>query len=81
MKYTGIIRKLDPLGRIVIPIEIRRLLNLDGKPLEIFVENDMIVLRKYESSCIFCDDASDVISYKGKNICKKCYNDIGSKDN
>jgi len=81
MKSTGIVRKLDPLGRIVIPIEIRKTLDLDNKPLEIFVENDMIILRKYEPSCIFCHNASDIVLYKGKNICQKCFNDIVSKDN
>ena len=55
MKSTGIVRKLDDLGRIVLPIELRRTLDIaDKAPLEIFVEGDSIILRKYEPSCVFC---------------------------
>ncbi len=73
MKATGIVRKVDDLGRIVLPIELRRTFNIDIKdPLEIFVDEDSIVLKKYEPSCIFCGSADDIIVYDGKNICKKC---------
>ena len=75
MKATGIVRKIDELGRIVLPIELRRNLNIDIKdPLEIYVEEGMIILKKYEPSCIFCGDAHDVITFKDKTICKKCQN-------
>ncbi len=78
MKATGIVRKIDELGRIVLPIELRRTLSLDVKdPLEIFVDDDnTIVLKKYEPACIFCGDARNVVSYKGRNICSNCINDI-----
>ena len=73
MKSTGIVRKVDELGRVVLPIELRRTLNIDDKAsLEIYVDGSSVILRKYEPSCIFCGDAAEVISYKGKNICRGC---------
>ena len=75
MKATGIVRKLDVLGRIVIPKELRKTLELnDGDPVEIFVEGNDIILRKYQPACIFCGDASDVLQFDGKNICRGCLN-------
>lgn len=80
MKSTGIVRKVDELGRIVIPIELRRTLNVDIKdPLEIYVDGDQIILKKYEPACIFCGDARGVINYKGKNICKKCLAELKNR--
>lgn len=80
MKSTGIVRKVDELGRIVIPIELRRTLNIDQKDaLEIYVDSDQIILKKYEPACIFCDDARDVTDYKGKNICKNCLEDLANR--
>ncbi|HCU07901.1 MAG TPA: AbrB family transcriptional regulator [Clostridiales bacterium] len=77
MKATGIVRKLDTLGRIVIPMELRRTFELEiGDPIEIFVEGSDIVLRKYQPACIFCNDATDIVSVYGKNICKKCLSEI-----
>ena len=77
MKSTGIVRKVDELGRIVIPKELRRTLNIEEKDsLEIYVDGEQIILKKYEPSCIFCGDARDVINYKGKNICKKCLKEL-----
>ena len=73
MKSTGIVRKVDELGRIVLPIELRRTLNIDERDsLEIYVDGNSVILRKYQPSCVFCDNAAEVISYKGKNICRKC---------
>mgnify|MGYP000877322840 CR=1 FL=1 len=73
MKSTGIVRKVDELGRVVIPIELRRTLGIDKKDaLEIYVDDEHIILKKYEPACIFCDNAKDVQIYKGKNICKEC---------
>ena len=73
MKSTGVVRKLDDLGRIVIPIELRRTLDIGLRDtLEIFVEDDKIILKKYHPACIFCNDARDVIPYKDKLICKNC---------
>ena len=77
MKSTGIIRKVDELGRIVLPIELRRTLDIaERDELEIFMENDRIVLQKYEPACLFCGSARSLISYKGKNICSQCAKDI-----
>ena len=77
MKSTGIVRKVDELGRVVIPIELRRNLDIDVKDaLEIFVDGEHIILKKYAPACIFCGQAKDVISYKGKNICPTCREDL-----
>ena len=73
MKSTGMTRQVDELGRFVLPVEIRRALDIKVKdPLEIFVDGDMIILRKYQPACIFCGDATDVIFFNGKRICAKC---------
>ncbi|ADD01422.1 transcriptional regulator, AbrB family [Thermoanaerobacter mathranii subsp. mathranii str. A3] len=73
LKSTGIVRKVDELGRVVIPIELRRTLNIaERDALEIYVDGEQIVLKKYEPACIFCGNAENVINYKGKNICKNC---------
>ncbi len=73
MKSTGIVRKLDELGRIVIPIELRRSLKINEKdPLEIFIENDNIILTKYADTCIFCGSAKTVKTYRKKQICNSC---------
>lgn len=73
MKSTGIIRKVDELGRIVIPIELRNKLDIAIKdPIEIFVEGSSIVLKKYEQNCIFCGNTKELTSYKEKLICTKC---------
>ena len=73
MKSIGIVRKVDELGRIVLPKELRDTLKIDHKdPLEIFVEGESIILKKYEPACIFCGNASDVITYMDKRICRDC---------
>ena len=73
MKSTGIVRKVDELGRIVLPIEMRRTLDIAEKDaLEIYVEGASVILKKYKPSCIFCDTSKDVSEFKGKNICPKC---------
>lgn len=77
MKSTGIVRKVDELGRIVIPIELRRTLDIEIKDaLEIYVDRDQIILKKYEPACLFCGNARDVQNYKGKNICQECLDSI-----
>ena len=77
MKSTGIVRKVDELGRIVLPIELRRTLNIDIKDsIEIYVDNSSIVLKKYEPTCLFCGESEDVATYKDKNICKKCLEEL-----
>ena len=74
MKSTGIVRKIDSLGRIVLPKELRRIFDItdDEDVLEIFVEGNTIVLKKYEPSCIFCNEVSDVINFRGRNVCREC---------
>ncbi len=77
MKSTGVVRKVDELGRIVIPIELRRTMGIEEKDaLEIYVDNEKIILKKYEPACIFCGNAEDVQNYKGKNICSHCLVEI-----
>ncbi len=67
MKSTGIVRKVDELGRIVLPIELRRTLGIEEKDrIEIFVDGESIILRKYQPACIFCDNAKDIINYKAR---------------
>lgn len=77
MKAIGIVRKLDSVGRYVLPTELRRSLKIKiGDPLEIFVEEDRIILKKYEPSCIFCGEANGIINCKGKNICIRCMQEL-----
>lgn len=73
MKATGIIRKVDDLGRIVIPIELRRTLDISERDdVEIFTENGQIILQKYEPTCVFCGSSHGLLNYKGKNVCNSC---------
>ena len=73
LKNTGIVRKLDELGRITLPIELRRNLNIEEKdPIEITLEGDTIVLRKYEPCCIFCGSAENNVLLNNKRVCRKC---------
>ena len=77
MKSIGIVRKLDDLGRIVLPVELRHTLGLEEKdPLEIFVEDNQIILKKYQPSCIFCNNAKNVTVFKGQNIREECLREI-----
>lgn len=80
MKATGIVRRVDELGRVVIPIELRNKFDINVKdPIEIFVDGNSIVLKKYEPNCIFCGSAKDLINYNDKLVCKKCAEKIGKK--
>ena len=80
MKSTGIVRKVDELGRIVLPIELRRTLGIEERDrIGIFVDGESIILRKYQPACIFCDNAKDIINYKGKNICPDCIRAMNEK--
>jgi len=73
MKSTGVVRRIDELGRIVLPIEIRKNLNIENRDtVEIFVEEDKIILKKYEPACVFCGNADDVIMFSGKLVCREC---------
>jgi len=80
VKSTGIVRKIDDLGRMVIPIELRKTMNINKKdPMEIFVEDDKIILKKYEPACIFCGSADNTFEYKGRTICQECMDKMKEK--
>jgi transcriptional pleiotropic regulator of transition state genes len=80
MKSTGIVRRVDELGRVVLPIELRRTLNIaDRDSLEIYVDGEKIVLRKYEPACVFCGSLEDVGPFKGKNVCAACLKGLQSQ--
>lgn len=73
IKSTGIVRKVDELGRIVLPKELRNTLDIKEKDsLEIYVDGDQIILKKYAPACIFCSNAGEISHFKGKNICQEC---------
>mgnify|MGYP004570796307 FL=1 len=77
MKSTGIVRKLDELGRVVIPKEIRNKLDIEEKdPIEIYLDGSSIILRKFETGCIFCNNSKDLVTFKDKLICQKCLSKI-----
>ncbi|HLT57996.1 MAG TPA: AbrB/MazE/SpoVT family DNA-binding domain-containing protein [Limnochordales bacterium] len=77
MKSTGIVRKVDELGRVVIPIELRRTLQIEQKDaLEIYVDGEMIILKKYQPACIFCGNASNIRHFRDKNICVSCLEEM-----
>ena len=77
MKATGIVRNVDELGRIVIPKEMRKKMYISNNdPLEIFVEDDRIILTKYQHTCTFCGGSADVSEFKGKRICADCLKEI-----
>ncbi len=73
MKSTGIIRKVDELGRIVIPMELRKKLKIAEKdPIEIFTDGSSIILKKFQPNCIFCGNTKNLKIYQDKLICTKC---------
>lgn len=81
MKSTGVVRQLDTLGRIVLPIELRRTMDISFKDMiEIFVEDDRIVLKKYHPACIFCGDARNVVTFKDKLVCQNCLDELSAKE-
>lgn len=73
MKSTGIVRKIDGLGRIVLPIELRKHMDIaTGDDIEIFVEGGSVILQKYSPSCLFCNSKEDLTEFCDKNICAAC---------
>ena len=77
MKSTGIVRKVDELGRIVLPIELRRVLDIaERDALEIYVEGSSVILKKYKPSCVFCDATKDVVAFRDKNVCPRCMREL-----
>jgi len=82
MKFTGIVRNMDELGRVVIPIEMRKRLGIGKKdPVEIYADGDSIILKKYSDSCIFCGKSENVYIYHEKNICGACIEELKNKTN
>ena len=80
MKDTGIVRNIDEMGRLVLPKEMRRKMDIEsGDEIEFFAEDDRIILRKYQPSCLFCGSEVTVVDYKGKRLCADCIADIKSK--
>ena len=79
MKSTGIVRKVDELGRIVLPIELRRTLDIaERDELEIYLDDDKVVLKKYEPSCIFCGSSCGLVTYHGRNVCMECMENMSN---
>jgi transcriptional pleiotropic regulator of transition state genes len=80
MKSTGIVRKIDNLGRMVIPIELRKTMNISKKdPMEIFVDGNKIILKKYEPGCEYCGSMEDLIEFEDRHICKECIEKMKKK--
>lgn len=80
MKTTGIVRKVDELGRIVLPIELRRTLDIEERDsLEIYLDGDKIILGKYMPACLFCGSSDELVKYKGKNVCRACAQALSNK--
>jgi transcriptional pleiotropic regulator of transition state genes len=80
MKSTGIVRKVDELGRIVLPIEMRRTLDIaERDALEIYVDGESIILKKYQPACIFCENTKDIVSFMGKNVCPECISKLKAR--
>ena len=77
MKSTGVVRKVDELGRIVLPISIRQTMDIKEKdPLEIFTDENRIILQKYQPCCVFCSNADRVVYFNNKRICQDCLEKI-----
>lgn len=80
MKSTGIVRRVDDLGRIVIPKELRNTFDINVRDaLEIYTDSDKIVLKKYSPACIFCGSADGIVVFKGKNICAECAKELSDE--
>lgn len=79
MKATGIVRKVDELGRIVIPKELRKIMNIEeGTAMAIYTDGEQIILKKYEPGCLFCGQVDNIINFRGRLVCPECAKEIGS---
>ena len=77
MQSTGIVRHIDDLGRIVLPKELRKMLNINPKdPFEILVHNGDVILRKYDATCVFCGSQDDLVEFEEKSVCGECFKKI-----
>ncbi|CAN5632358.1 AbrB/MazE/SpoVT family DNA-binding domain-containing protein [soil metagenome] len=80
MKSTGVVRKIDELGRIVLPSELRRVFGIrEGEELEISVDGERVILQKRDDICVFCGADSPAIQYKARRVCQSCAEELGSK--
>ena len=81
MKATGIVRRIDELGRIVLPVELRRSMGLEVRDsIEIYVEGDSIILKKYSQSCVFCGGSKNITVFRDKTVCGKCLSELCAKN-
>lgn len=79
MKTSGIIRRIDDLGRVVIPVEMRRVLDIgEREALSISLENNAIVLRRARTGCVFCGAGKDVMDFRGKLVCPRCVRQLAT---
>ena len=79
MKSTGLTRKIDSLGRIVLPMELRKHYDWpEGTPIEIFTKGDAIVLKRYDCSCVFCNTVEPVVTFNGQKICHACLAELSA---
>jgi len=79
MKSTGIVRKIDGLGRMVVPKELRETMDLnEGTAMEIFVEEGRIIFERYQPGCIFCGEMDDTFEFAGQVVCNSCYGKMGN---
>ena len=80
MKSIGVVRRLDLLGRLVIPTDLRRSMNIGkGTPMEMLVDGESLILKKYEPECVFCGNAERVQDFHGKKVCADCARELGEK--
>jgi transcriptional pleiotropic regulator of transition state genes len=78
MRSTGIVRKIDELGRIVLPSELRKILGMrHGDELSISVEGDLVILEKRQDVCVFCSADSPGVEFKGRRVCERCAREVG----
>lgn len=81
MKSTGIVRKVDTLGRVVLPVELRRVLDIQIKDdLEIYVHGSTIILKKYQPNCVFCGGKESLTEFEDKLVCASCIKKLSQKD-
>ena len=80
MKSTGVVRKIDELGRIVLPSELRRVFGIkEGDELEISVDGERVILEKRQDVCVFCSEANPTIEYQGRSVCETCAGELGKR--
>ncbi len=81
MKTVGIVRKVDELGRVVLPVEMRRTLGIEERdPMEISMEGEMVILRKVQSTCVFCGGKKDLLEFNNKWVCYECRKELLSRE-